>query len=120
MTTEEPTNHRSEHIVSRSETTVSRSALSLPIRHVARPGRHTNTNYAFTEDDPSSISGNMEYCTLSETSADNSSQCNGEYSRRELLKRITSFASRSSGGITASLNRCYNKCSFLPNQVSLF
>ena len=112
--------NRSESRAKRTDCALKRSALTLPIRHVARPARFPNTNLAFSGDDETSVTVDLDYYLVSEKPNVNSGHCTKELSRRELLKKITAFASRSSGGITASLNRCYRKCSFPSGEVSSF
>ena len=112
--------NRSESRAKRTDSAINRSALTLPIRHVARPAKFPNTNLAFSADDETSVNLDLDYYLDSEKPTGNSGHCTKELSRRELLKKITAFASRSSGGITASLNRCYRKCSFPSGEVSSF
>ena len=112
--------NRSESRVKRTDSALNRSALTLPIRHVARPARFPNTNFAFSGDEETSTNVDLDYYLVSEKPNGSTGHCTKELSRRELLKKITAFASRSSGGITASLNRCYRKCSFPSGEVSLF
>ena len=112
--------NRSESRAKGTDSALNRSALTLPIRHVARPAKFPNTNLAFSGDDETSVTVDLDYYSVSEKPNGNSGHCTKELSRRELLKKITAFASRSSGGITASLNRCYRKCSFPSGEVSLF
>ena len=112
--------NRSKSRAKGTDSALNRSALTLPIRHVARPARFPNTNLAFSGDDETSVTMDLDYYSVSEKPNGNSGHCTKELSRRELLKKITAFASRSSGGITASLNRCYRKCSFPSGEVSSF